>query len=82
MNYELTYTWASGFYAATRQYKHLQSALDKFVLYCDMLTNSVELRDKQTGKLLANADGYRAKEITDHTAMLLTVGGNKRKVTL
>ena len=82
MNYTLTYTWAGGFYSATRHYKHLQSALDKFVLYCDMLTKTVELRDKRTGELLADDTGYRAEQLQGAKADLLTVGGMHREVTL
>lgn len=80
--YKLTYTWAGGFYCATRTYKHLQSALDAFVLYCDMLTETVELRNRLTGQLLADHTGYRAAGIENRRAMLLTVGGDKREVTL
>lgn len=82
MNYELTYKWAGGFYQATRQYKHLKSALDSYVLRRDMLTNYVELRDKRTGEILINSQGVKHSSLYGKTATLLTVSGDKREVEL
>lgn len=80
MNYKVIKTWANGFYSQTRRYKLESSALERFLLDCDMLTNTVELYLGDT--LLANKEGYRHGSIKGKKAKLLTVGGKRVEVTL
>lgn len=86
MKYELHWTWANGFYASTRKYKRLDSAINAYLLHADMLTNMCSLSeitpDGQGKLLLSKHRSYTAPELKGTTGVLLTVSGDKRKVTL